>query len=326
MAASLGCDTGNGCGVQITRDGTVIKTSIIGTRGYSAWVEGYKEETLTNIVRPIGLWTYVWPDFTMKATLSKNVAPAAGTLVVTADDKEAFSNIDPKDITYTWNIDPELVLNRVTAGTARLTIPMGGTFMAGVTVSDKRGHSTTLEVPLSSYDMSDIFVKMNVANASKHTHAPLDLSVNIQVSGGAVGDYVKDIVYDLDGTVLNFDNKSFGKVLGIPTGNHTLNVKVTTLYGKVGTQTANFDVFDNVPPTCELKVTPIDNRDSYIEAACVDPDGRIYSYDWTVDNVNLGAKSFRWRYRKPTDKANIPISVDITDSGNAKVRINGVVP
>lgn len=293
---------------------------------YSAWVEGYKEETLTSIVRPIGLWTYVWPEFTLKATLTKNIAPAAATLVVTPDDTEAFSNIEPKDITYTWNIDPELILNRVSGGSAKLTIPMGGSFMAGVTVSDKRGHSTTLEVPLSSYDMSDIFVKLNVANASKHTHSPLDLSVNIQVTGGAVGDYVKEIVYDLDGTVLDFDNKSFGKVLGITTGNHNLNVKVTTLYGKVGTQTANFDVLDNVPPTCELKVTPIDNRDSYLEAACNDPDGRIYSYEWNVDNINLGAKSFRWRYRKPTDKANIPISVNITDSGNAKVRINGVVP
>lgn len=294
---------------------------------YSAWVEGYKDETFVTVNYPISLWTYIWPDFTMKATLTKNVAPTQATLVVTPDDKDAFAKISSKDITYTWNIDPDLVLNRVSGGTAKLTIPMGGTFMAGVTISDKRGNTTSLEVPMSSNDISDIFVKMNVANASKHSHAPLDISVNTQVTGGANGDFVKDIAYDLDGTALDFGNKSFGKVLGIPRGNHTLNVKVTTNYGKVGNQTANFDVLDNVPPTCELKITPIDNRDAYLEVTCNDPDGRIKLYDWTVDNVNVGARSFRWKYRKSsTDKANIPISVEITDSGDAKVRVNGIVP
>ena len=293
---------------------------------YSAWVEGYKDETLVSISRPLALWTYIWPDFTMKATLTKNVAPTTATLVVTPDDKDAFAKISSKDVTYTWNIDPELILNRVTGGTAKLSIPMGGTFMAGVTISDKRGNSTSLEVPLSSNDISDIFVKMNIANASKHSHAPLDISVNTQVTGGANGDFVKDIAYDLDGTPLDFGNKSFGKVLGIQRGNHNINVKVTTNYGKVGTQTANFEVKDNVPPVCELKITPIDNRDAYLEVSCEDPDGRIKLYDWTVDSVNIGARSFRWKYRKSSDKANIPISVEITDSGDAKVRVNGIVP
>ncbi|MGP1715735.1 MAG: hypothetical protein ACTS9Y_01020 [Methylophilus sp.] len=293
---------------------------------YSAWVEGYKDETFVSINRPLGLWTYVWPEFTMKATLTKNVAPTTATLVVTPDDEEAFRKINSKDITYSWNIDPELILNRVTAGTAKLSIPLGGSFMAGVTISDKRGNSTSLEVPLSSNDISDIFVKMNIANASRHSHAPLDISVNTQVTGGANGDFVKDIAYDLDGAPLDFGNKSFGKVLSIPRGNHNINVKVTTNYGKVGTQTANFEVKDNVPPVCELKITPIDNRDAYLEVSCTDPDGRIKLYDWTVDNVNIGARSFRWKYRKSSDKANIPVSVEITDSGDAKVRVNGIVP
>lgn len=293
---------------------------------YTAWVDGYKEETKTTVTKTLGIWTYIWPDFTMKATLSKNVAPTTASLVVTPDDLESFRKIDSKDITYTWSIDPDLILNRVIGGTARLTVPNGGTFNAGVTISDKRGNETTLEVPITSADAADILIKLNVKNASRYLHAPLDVFLTSDVTGGVNGDFIKTIVYDIDGTPLDFANKTFGKVVGVGVGKHKVGVNITTNFGRVGTQSAEFDVPENIPPTCELKVTPIDNLDNYLEVSCNDPDGRIKTYEWTVDNVNLGARSYRWRYKKPTERANIPLSVVVTDDGDAKVKLNSVVP
>lgn len=293
---------------------------------YTAWIDGYKDTTSITATKLIDLWTYKWPDFTLSTQILKNVAPTTATLIVSPDDLESFRLIDPKEMTYTWNIDPDITIVKVEGATAKLAIAKAGTYKCSVTISDQRGNSTTLSVPLTSISVNDIVLNMSVKNGSSFTHAPLDLSIYTQASGGYAGDFVKTWDYKLDGAAIDFGGRNYGSIREVGAGKHKITLDITTSLGLSASTSAELELLPNVPPTCTLNLTKVNDTDTYMEVKCNDPDGHIKLYDWYINKTRMTGKGYRWTYKKPLSASDLAVYVKVIDDGDAFVELNDVIP
>jgi hypothetical protein len=286
---------------------------------YEAWVVGYEATTLTSTSVSLPLWKYVWPTWSLTQSVVVPYAPTNSRITVIASDPKLVPILE--GLTYAWSVPPTMRVTTLPTSKLDTTIEYGGTHAVSVTVSDTRGNSTTLDTTLTVSPAAPFVVTLPVLNMSKWSHAPVVAGATAKVSGGHPNDSIVTWVYSLDGVRLDLPNKNVAAIPIANPGDHTVEVLVTSKMGATASATSSVSIQPNVPATCNVGATTSTGKTAiYLKATCIDPDGSITKYQWSVNGVvQTLSGGYKLTYVVPAGAA-WPLHFDltVTDDGGGQ--------
>jgi hypothetical protein len=189
-----------------------------------------------------------------------------------------------------------------------------------VVVSDARGNSQTLSVPLSVGEPAPITLDYTTSNLSRWSHAPLVIGLNGRASGGHPLDSITAWSYKLDGTPVDVPSASNVRIPINDPGEHTVVASVTTRMGASASRSLTILVPANAPPSCSVTGTVASNRRSIaLKANCLDPDGVITRYNWFLNGapVTLSVGGVWTMILPPGVELPVRVDLTVTDDGGA---------
>lgn len=278
---------------------------------YEVWVVGYEDTTTTSTTLSIPIWKYIWPSWSLNQSVVVPYAPTNSRITVIASDPALLGTLE--GLTYSWTVPPTMRVVTVPTNKLDTTIDFGGTHPVSVTISDRRGNSTTLDTSVTVAPAAPYLVILPVSNMSAWAHAPLTIGLTPKVSGGHPLDAITSWSYYLDGVRLDLPNKSTAQIPIASPGSHTVEVKVGSKMGASATQSAVVNVPSNIPATCDIgALTSTGKTAIYLKANCIDPDGAITRYQWAVNGVPQTIVSgYKWTFLVPPG-TNWPVRIDLT--------------
>ena len=108
-------------------------------------------------------------------------------------------------------------------------------------------------------------------------------------------------------------------------GSHTAQVQITTEMGKGTTGEAQIEVVENTPPVCSIESRIVPRSlylYYYVTADCVDPDGRVNGFEWTIDGETVSTSSQRLSIRVESEDALPAITlISIDDAGGRSDKV-----
>ena len=303
-------------GVTYTPTDADLSAGTVITLKYQAWVNGYEDTTTATATVTVPIWKYQWPEWRVVPSVVSQYAPTNVRLSVLPSNLALLPTLD--GLTYTWTVPASARVLSAPGVRLDAVIDFGGDVPFSVTMSDARGNSTTVDSTVTVQNPKAYAVDLAINNMSKWSHAPLSLGVTPKVTGGHPLDAITTWQYSLDGVPLNLANKNTAIMAVDQPGDHTVTVVVTSKMGATATKTATVSVPANQAPTCTVSATPgSDRRFVPILAHCVDPDGAITKYMWSINGVpqpfSNGAK---WTYIMQAG-VTYPLQIDlvVTDDG-----------
>jgi len=304
-----------------TREGNVIEyvptiadaDAGSATFTYTAWVEGFKEETTATDSSTSRVWQYVWPEFYFTERVSTSVAPAQVSLSLR--HRDGARTLD--NPTYEWELPDGIEELQERGGTTRLfQITEPGTHRVAVNIKDERGHESLLEhvVVLGEPDPFDITLRYTPSN--NFMREPLDVRLRPTYRGGHPHDRVNTQRFLVNGEVI-----SEGANSGIATlnaGRHEVVFEIESNHGVKDQGSIIIDVLENQVPICELESSE-SSRNWIVRASCEDVDGRVSNYHWMVDGEEYARTSNRLGILKRDYDDVMPsvVLIAVDDSGGA---------
>ncbi|AJY53119.1 Ig-like domain-containing protein [Halomonas sp. KO116] len=304
-----------------TREGSVIEyvptiadaDAGSATFTYTAWVDGFEEETTSTDSSTSRVWQYVWPEFYFTERVSTAVAPADVSLSLR--HRDGARNLD--NPTYEWELPEGITELQERGGTTRLfQITEAGTHRITVNVKDERGHSSLLEqvIELGEPDPFDISLRYTPSN--NYMREPLDVRLRPTYRGGHPRDRVSTQRFLVNGEVI-----SEGANSGIATlnaGRHEIVFEIESNHGVQDQGSIVIDVLENQVPICELESSE-SSRNWIVRASCEDVDGRVSNYHWLVNGEENARTSNRLGILKRDYEDEMPsvVLIAVDDSGGA---------
>lgn len=304
-----------------TREGSVIEyvpTIADAEEGkatftYTAWVDGFEEETTATDSSTSRVWQYVWPEFYFTERVSTSVAPAQVSLSLR--HRDGARTLD--NPTYEWELPDGIEELQERGGTTRLfQITEPGTHRVAVNIKDERGHESLLEhvVILGEPDPFDITLRYTPSN--NFMREPLDVRLRPTYRGGHPHDRVNTQRFLVNGEVI-----SEGANSGIATlnaGRHEVVFEIESNHGVKDQGSIIIDVLENQVPICELESSE-SSRNWIVRASCEDVDGRVSNYHWMVDGEEYARTSNRLGILKRDYDDEMPsvVLIAVDDSGGA---------
>ncbi|MDR8295220.1 hypothetical protein FPK78_21930, partial [Acinetobacter baumannii] len=95
-------------------------------------------------------------------------------------------------------------------------------------------------------------------------------------------------------------------------GSYKLEMDVVSTQGQRGVVVVDFDVIPNTPPTCNLTYTETQLSWAFT-AKCSDPDGKISSYVWKVNDQVRGVFGSTATLSKAQNKGKLVVSITAYD-------------
>ena len=279
---------------------------------YTGWIEGYRAETENSYTQRVRVWDYVWPRFNMLERLSAEVAPADVTLTV----RHSGGTKRLEEPEYTWEL-PEGVTAVEARGdaTRMFRIEEAGTHRIKVTVRDARGNVEVVEHDIVLGEPDPYEINLRYLPSNDQEREPLYVRMRPTIRGGHPRDRVSETRFLVNGEVVAEGDLFAGVTLY--EGRHDLAFEIVSDFGVEASKSLSLMVNDNQLPTCELERSESDSSWIYL-ATCEDTDGRVRSYEWTVDGELSGQSSNRLSIIKRHYEAEPSISViGFDDAGEA---------
>lgn len=250
---------------------------------FRAWVEGFKEDTLSEVTLSYTPWTYSWPTFSINLKQSLVKAPASFYLTANYDQCSMYGRFE--NLKYEW-LFPDHVTgsqNALTPNVASGTIMFEGEYAVTLKISDDRGHLTTLTQQLSAEKADPFVVDFKFYKSNTYERSPMTLTVKSGVSGGHPLDYVDNIEWKVDGQSVEQYNNMPYLVTGITSpGDHIITFDMTSKMGETLEKQLPLSLTANQRPVCQLS-TRSAYMGIYVDGKCTDSDGKITGFNWIVD-------------------------------------------
>ena len=284
---------------------------------YTAWVDGFKEETLSTGTSTSRVWQYVWPEFYVTQRVSTDVAPAQVSMSIR--HRNGARNLD--NPTYEWQLPEGIEELQERGDTTRLfKITEPGQHHVRVTVQDERGHSSLIEhvIDLGVPDPYDINLRYTPSNS--FMREPLDVRLRPTYRGGHPNDRVNNQRFRVNGEVIAEGANS--AVATLPAGRHEVVFEIETNYGVNDQKSFFIDVVPNQIPVCELALSE-SLRNWIVRAECSDEDGRVRNYHWLVNGEENSRTSNRLGILKRDYNDELPtvVLIAVDDSGGASLPV-----
>ncbi|KZL22687.1 Ig-like domain-containing protein [Pseudovibrio sp. Ad37] len=288
-----------------TQDGRV-------TIKYTAWLEGFKDQTSKTVELKAQVWAYEWPEFVFGVSAGTNQVPTT----VKASVRVLGNTRNPEEPVYNWVL-PDDATDVIERGDRNRTfvIDKPGEYEIIARISDERGNETVLREMLNLEPAPDYDVEISFRPSNSYHRAPLGVFLRPEVTGGHPDDRVDSYAYSVNGQVLKSTN-SYARA-ELEAGDSTVQLKVLTKMGVVATGELVIPVAENQPPVCELEIT--DTSRSWIgKAKCKDPDGRVVKHNWHVDGHNVSVSGSRVTISK-NDQEQMPmVTLSAIDDAGAQ--------
>ena len=278
----------------------------------SAWLDGFKQETLTSRVHKIRVWQYTQPDAELRVQTSVKYDPAYVRVTIKQDRMYA------PDVEYFYELDinpSEVEIVNQTDNKFDLKIYGVKTHQIKGVVTDNRGNTTEAInfIEVLQPDPLKVGIKVR-ALSNKVNREPLTTYLQATRILPHKKDSIKFYEWKLNGVLLNTDDvaPNYWTIEDLPEGSHVITLKATTEFGQVAEETMTIEVIDNIKPTCEIEFKQ--NTSSLdFDASCLDSDGTIIRYEWLInDNVvsiNERVNYFKYPHLKDVNSVVVKLKV-----------------
>lgn len=289
----------------------VVENAEYVTFHVAAWVEGFKETTFSEKLVDIQVLDYHFPESRLSLRSNVLIAPAKIRAAVNLD------YIYAPGVRYgaEFLIDESAMeLSRVRDLSSTITINEPGLHRIDVRVFDSRGNERTMTEFLEIVEAPPMEGEVSYRTSNRYDRAPLRLSARVSAEPGHPSDRRGEVFWYLNGEYLEDFERVFARIDIEEPGTHLLEAKVTTEYGQEGVFKKEVVVNENKLPTCEPAV---ETSSIYVQfyTNCDDEDGRVVSYDWTVNGEE---RSFGSYFRSRLSQSTEPMDVEFVatdDSG-----------
>ncbi|NVK74593.1 MAG: DUF4165 domain-containing protein [Oceanospirillaceae bacterium] len=291
---------------------TDLNQSTVETK-YTTWIEGYRDQgaEASHSLRS-RVWQYVWPSFRMQVRKNADVAPAT----ITASVRPIAFNGKLEEPTYDWDLPEVAVIQDKRQDIVRsFVINEPGEYSIKMIVRDARGHETVIEQPIKIGQATPYAIDLQYSGSNKYEREPLDVLLRPYISGGHPRDRIATRAYLIDGTPL--DGSGYYGRATLSAGEHSIKLKITSNMGYEAEGEVHINVAKNKLPACSLS-----SRETVgswiVYANCEDTDGRMKSYEWTIDGELQNISSARITINKGTYETMPTISLIGADDSGGK--------
>jgi hypothetical protein len=280
---------------------------------FTAWIEGYKDQSSAVFRRLVPVGVYAWPEF--RLVTYANPAAASSLLSLSADPI-GVSPYQLQKPVYEWQLPEGAAKVRDLDGNRSIQayFPAAGSYEVSVRITDARGSTalatgavTLTEPPAFEVAFSPLF-----SNSTRREL--LDVSPRPSVRGGHPQDRLinwRFTVDDSEAQILGVNENTVIK--GLHTGERVIRLRAESKLGKVVELDYPLTVMPNQPPTCTI--TSYDTADArWFNASCKDPDGRVVATKWFLgeQQISLGQTV---RFQRGTSGV---LRFEAVDDGGAK--------
>lgn len=275
-------------GRWIMPDGTIVEGFEVefspssGTGRYTlvfeAWIDGYRDSTLRVVEKKVNAAIYEFPVPRIVARVTEGVAPAAISFK-TEFTKKRVSGARYR-ITYHWDFgDGETM----TTENYFVTHEFGraGSYLVRMTAVDQYGNSSSDSVTVNIVP-PETLVSIKTVTSNKFNRAPVDLIAKATVTRGSQLDRLVGFEWKVNNEVVRGDIDVMKIRLTEP-GTYEIRYTAYMRSGSVGEGRVTVTVNPNRPPECSLDYRVVSGY-VVLAASCSDPDGRISSYKWDLDD------------------------------------------
>lgn len=280
----------------------------------SAWLEGFKHETLTQRVHKVKSWQYEQPDAFMGIQTSVKYSPAY--VRVTLKQDRVYS--PGVENTYELDINPsEVEIVNQTDNKFDLKITGAKThFIKGI-ITDNRGNSVVVNEFIEVLQPEDMEVGINIrALSNKNNREPLTAYLQATRIMPHKKDSIKSYEWMLNGVKLNVDEESptYWSIDDLPEGIHEVTLKAETMFGQTDMETLTIEVIDNVKPECNIKFSQSTSALEF-DASCHDADGNIIRYEWLINDSIISINERVNYFKNPhlTDVDSVSVTLRVYD-------------
>ncbi|MGP5105860.1 MULTISPECIES: Ig-like domain-containing protein [Pseudomonas] len=248
---------------------------------FDAWIAGYEVDSKRTVSKKLRAWEYAWPIFSLRP-ITDPTSYAPMTLDLRVESVGSLNRIE--DLSYSWDL-PEsdtFISTPARLDTRRVAkISEPGTYPISVTISDSRGNTTVLKQDLVVSQSPPWVVDLAWNGSNSNNRATLDIRTKPQITRGHKYDSITGYTYKLNGTVVGSDSRYTNLSLKEP-GEYVLSLDLTTELGFGGYGETKIDVVKNMPPECNFNVKQTSTA-YVVTSKCTDPDGKMASYEWTIN-------------------------------------------
>ncbi len=292
---------------------TPVSVSSLNPLIYRAWVDGFKQSTISEKPVTYQPWTYIWPEFTIAMKQLSVESPSDVSLIVNHKVPEMDRHFE--GLKYTWTFPANVTgrQNDAFPNRASAHILYQGQHDIKVTISDDRGHETVLTQTVTTTEALPFSISMKVSKSNVFDRAPMTITVRPSLSGGHPLDSVNKQTWKVDNAVIDsYLNRDF-LFTEIPSpGEHVVSYTMLSKMGKEVIVTKTLTLINNQLPTCDLIVTN-SSYSAYVDAKCKDADGKVIAYAWKVDGRVLSSTSYRISFNKESTQQSASVSITATD-------------
>lgn len=226
-----------------------------------------------------------------------------------------------------WQYDKNVMtLSSDNNGTKVFQVTKSGTHTLTYVLKDNRNNEARVDYTFIVNEQSPMEISVTPKYSNKFMRAPLDLSLRSSVKLAHSADSIDNVTFKLNGKPVdggkNYWSQTFENIME---GSYKLEMDVVSTQGQRGVVVVDFDVIPNTPPTCNLTYTETQLSWAFT-AKCSDPDGKISSYVWKVNDQVRGVFGSTATLSKAQNKGKLVVSItaydDSGDSATSFITLN----
>lgn len=262
-----------------------MKVTDAKTIRYESWFEGFPNSKVgTNF--PLNLWTYVWPTWGAAAAASSLYAPATVEYVV-QPISDPLTALRGEELTYAFHLPPGATLVSQTGFTAVVRYETAGTQALKATVSDTRGHSTTVTAPVVTVQApKPLSFGLALVSGDRFNRPPGPVYARTTLTSLPNGDKVAGTTFYVNNEQVGPETTSNAATIALPEpGTYQIKAVMRSANGVTAEAAQSITLEAGGEPTCVLKKSGNGTTSLAFSASCSVQRGVIAKYTWEVNGV-----------------------------------------
>ena len=267
---------------------TVSYTVLDGDKSlrYEVWVDGV-ENTKVATDFAFRTWVYAWPTWQMTTRVIDNKVPATimFSLVAGGSGIQGMGGERPN---YDWQLPSSFQVLSKSGSSATVQVNEPGSFQMTGMVSDSRGNVSTVESDtVEIAPAPDLVPALVLQSGDRWNRAPNKLYARVNLVSVPKNDIVGSTTFKLDDVEVTTGKSSIAYIDVPSAGTHEVKAIVSSVGGKVGSDTQLITLGMGDAPVCALKSYGDGISNLTLTAACTVQQGSIVSYRWTSNGQPL---------------------------------------
>jgi hypothetical protein len=294
---------------------TVLTEDMLDARGYTAltyqaYMPEAKDRTLAKRTISVKSWVYKFPEPRLNTKLKYTMIPSELTVSVSGVDVSYPGVVFSED----WQYDKTAMkLESDNNGKKVFSVSKAGTHTMTYVLKDNRNNEARVDYTFIVNEQNPMEITVTPKYSNKFMRAPLDLSLRSSVKLAHSADTIDTVSFKLNGKAIDGGRNYWSQLFGnIMEGTYKLEMEVVSTQGQRGRVQVDFDVIPNTPPTCNLTYTETALSWAFT-GKCNDPDGKISSYVWKVNDQVRGVYGSTATLSKAQNKGKLVVSITAYD-------------